>query len=269
MLKTMALSAGILLLAFLALEAVLLIWKAMYFNPGDTSYTNNDVYWHLLNISDTCIGFLVGILAMDILTYFERGQKAKRDEERAIIRHNRIIKPAIDMYLARKNSLITPAGEDFKPFQVVTAACSRDMKDLFGPSPINSDSKRPKISTFEYYTKKLNVAFMNMVEDINFDYNPDICDAALAFINETTYGRSALSSLVSFSEEGNRTVRNALIRQLKESGDSTDIFESSDELNTALIVLHMIHAHEDALKKYLDAVEEIDNKSQRRENRKH
>ena len=132
MMKTMAMSVSILLLVFLILEAVLLIWKAVKFGPGDTSYTNNDTYWHLLNISDTCIGFLVGILAMDILNYFERGQKARRDEERAIIRHNRIVKPAIDMYLARKNSLITPAGEDFKPFQVVTNATPRDLKDLFG-----------------------------------------------------------------------------------------------------------------------------------------
>ena len=264
MMKTMAMSVSILLLVFLILEAVLLIWKAVKFGPGDTSYTNNDTYWHLLNISDTCIGFLVGILAMDILNYFERGQKARRDEERAIIRHNRIVKPAIDMYLARKNSLITPAGEDFKPFQVVTNATPRDLKDLFGPSPINTDSKRMKIATFEYYTKKLNVAFMNMAEDINFDYNPEICDAVLAFINETTYGRSALDSIVAYGDDGNRTVRNSLIRQLKESSDNPDIFEAGDELNTALIVLHMIHAQEDALKKYLDALEELDHASQRR-----
>ena len=264
MMKTMAVSVSILVAVFLLLEAILLIWKAMNFAPGDTSYTNNDNYWHLLNIADTCIGFLVGILAMDILNYFERGQKARRDEERAIIRHNRIVKPAIDMYLARKNSLITPAGEDFKPFQIVTNATPRDLKDLYGPSPINTDSKRMKIATFEYYTKKLNVAFMNMAEDINFDYNPEICDAVLAFINETTYGRSALDSIVAYGEEGNRTVRNSLIRQLKESSDNPDIFEAGDELNTALIVLHMIHAQEDALKKYLDAMEELDHSSQRR-----
>ena len=58
--------------------------------------------------------------------YYNGNQKSRREEQRAIIRHNRIVKPAIDMYLARKNSLITPAGEDFKPFQVVTKATGSD-----------------------------------------------------------------------------------------------------------------------------------------------
>ena len=264
MMKTMAMSVSILLLVFLILEAVLLIWKAVKFGPGDTSYTNNDTYWHLLNISDTCIGFLVGILAMDILNYFERGQKARRDEERAIIRHNRIVKPCIDMYLARKNSLITPNGQDVQIFKVVTNASVRDLKDMYEPSTINSDAGKSKIEAYWYYLKKLNTAFLNMAEDINFDYNPEICDAMMKFLNETTYGIAAAESVVSFGRDGNRTQKMTVIRKIKECPEGTEIADVEGELNTVFIFMHMIHAHEDALKAYLTVIDEIDTESQNR-----
>lgn len=262
MLKMMALSSGILIVAFLILEAILLIWEGTF---DDRSYTDHDFYWHMLNFSDTVLGFLVGLLAMDALTWYENARKARRDEQRAIIRHNRIVKPAIDMYLARKNALITPATEDLKPFQVVTDATVRDLKDMYLPSTINSDAGKARIETFFYYTKKLNVAFLNMAEDINFDYNPEICDAVLGFINETTYGMSALSTVTSFADEDKRQSRNALLRQIKSASDKTEIYEAEDELNIAMIVMHTIHAQETALAKYMDAIEDIDSEARLRE----
>ena len=57
---------------------------------------------------------------------------------------------------------------------------------------------------------------MNMVEDIDFDFNPEICDAAMRFINATTYGTAALDSLIAFGEEGMRSKRMTLIKQMKE-----------------------------------------------------
>lgn len=267
MLKTMAISSAILICAFVILEVILLLWKSMNFGPGDTSYTDNDVYWHLLNFSDTVLGFLIGLLAMDALTWYESGRKAKRDEERAIIRHNRIIKPAIDMYLARKNSVITTSDMEYKAFKIKTDATVRDLKDMFQPSPINSDAKSPRIVSYLYYTKKLNVAFLNMAEDINFDYNPEVCDAVLNFINETTYGMSALTTIASFAEDGNRVSKNALLRQIRSASDKTDISETEDELNIAMILIRTIHAQEAALEKYMDSIEGIDDISQYR-NRK-
>lgn len=264
MLKMMALSSVILICAFVVLEIILLVWKSINFGPGDTSYTDNDVYWHLLNFSDTVLGFLIGLLAMDALTWYESGRKAKRDEERAIGRHNRIIKPAIDMYLARKNSLITPADTELKAFQVKTDATVKDLKDMFQPSTINSDAKIPRILSFLYYTKKLNVAFLNMAEDINFDYNPEVCDAVLSFINETTYGMSALTTIASFAEDGNRVSKNALLRQIRSASEKTDISETEDELNIAMILIRTIHAQEMALEKYMDAIEDIEYISQYR-----
>lgn len=266
MVRTMIYSVGILFIAFLVFECLLLVYKSLH----GAGYSNNDTYWHLINIADTCIGFVIGLTAMDALTYYEQGRKSKRDEQRAIIRHNRIIKPCIDMYLARKNGLITPAGEETKHFQVVTKSCIRDMKDLYGNSEITSDAGKVKIDSFEFYLKKLNVAFLNMAEDINFDYNPEICDAVMDFLNETTYGMAALESLVSYGKDGNRTQKMNMIRQIKEAPDDVTLSEiNTGELNVAFIVMRMIHTQEDALERYMNAVGEIDAESDRRSKKLH
>ncbi|MCQ2085712.1 MAG: hypothetical protein MJZ21_06175 [archaeon] len=268
MLRTMAYSAGILVIAFFVFEALLLVWK-YWLLPDGEDFTRDDTYWHLINIADTCIGFLIGLTAMDALTFFNQNQKNKRDEERAIIRHNRIVKPCIDMYLARKNSLITPDGENFDHFKVITSASARDLKDMYSPSSIISDAGNTKIVAFKYYLKKLDNAFLNMAEDINFDYNPEVCDAMMKFLNETTYGYAALDAVASYGQEGNKNQKMALIRKLKEVPDDIDMAEAEGELNTALVLLHMIHAQEDALARYLEVIKEIDTEKQRRPRRFH
>ncbi len=261
--RTMALSAGALFIAFLFFEVTLLIWKNLLL-PEGADYTREDTYWHLLNIADTCVGFIIGLTAMDALNYMNDNQKARREEERAIIRHNRIVKPCIDMYLARKNSLVTPNGENVQIFQVVTNASVRDLKDMYEPSTINSDAGKTKIEAYHYYLKKLNTAFLNMAEDINFDYNPEICDAMMKFLNDTTYGMAAADAVMNFGREGNRTQKMAVIRKIKEVPDGTDIADVEGELSTVFIFMHMIHSHEDALKSYLKVIEELDYESERR-----
>ena len=261
--RTMIFSAGALLIAFLVFEIALIIWKT-WLLPADADFTREDTYWHLINIADTCIGFVIGLTAMDALNYYNGNQKSRREEQRAIIRHNRIVKPCIDMYLARKNSLITPNGQDVQIFKVVTNASVRDLKDMYEPSTINSDAGKSKIEAYWYYLKKLNTAFLNMAEDINFDYNPEICDAMMKFLNETTYGIAAAESVVSFGRDGNRTQKMTVIRKIKECPEGTEIADVEGELNTVFIFMHMIHAHEDALKAYLTVIDEIDTESQNR-----
>ncbi len=261
--RTMIFSAGALLIAFLVFEIALIIWKT-WLLPTDADFTREDTYWHLINIADTCIGFVIGLTAMDALNYYNGNQKSRREEQRAIIRHNRIVKPCIDMYLARKNSLITPNGQDVQIFKVVTNANVRDLKDMYEPSTINSDAGKSKIEAYWYYLKKLNTAFLNMAEDINFDYNPEICDAMMKFLNETTYGIAAAESVVSFGRDGNRTQKMTVIRKIKECPEGTEIADVEGELNTVFIFMHMIHAHEDALKAYLTVIDEIDTESQNR-----
>ena len=263
MFRTMALSAGVLLIAFAVFEILLIVWK-QFLLPADVDYTREDTYWHLLNIADTCVGFVIGLTAMDALNYMNDNRKARREEERAITRHNRIVKPCIEMYLARKNSLITPNGQNVQIFQVVTNANVRDLKDMYEPSAINSDAGKTKIEAYHYYLKKLNTAFLNMAEDINFDYNPEICDAMMKFLNETTYGMAAADAVMSFGKEGNRTQKMAIIRKIKEVPDGTEIADVDGDLSTVFIFMHMIHAHEDALKSYLKVIEEIDTETERR-----
>ena len=105
---------------------------------------------------------------MDAVMYVSQLQSRRRGESRAIIRHNRIVQPAIDMYLARKNMLITPPEREVRTFQIVSDFKIRDLKDMYGPSDIVTDAGRTKIETFRIQTKSLHKAMMNMVEDIDF-----------------------------------------------------------------------------------------------------
>ncbi|KUE73641.1 hypothetical protein AUQ37_01670 [Candidatus Methanomethylophilus sp. 1R26] len=94
-------SSLIILVAVAAFEIACFI---LYDTWGDGST-------HLINLADNSFAFIVGLTAMDAIMYINQANGRKRSEERAIIRHNRILQPAIDMYLARKNMMLTPPGD--------------------------------------------------------------------------------------------------------------------------------------------------------------
>ncbi len=149
---------------------------------------------HLINMADNVLAFIVGLAAMDSLLYWNNMERAKRNETRAIIRHNRIVQPTIDLYLARKNQVVTPAGREARKFQVVTVTAVRDMRDMYGASDLIADAAEPRIEAFRTYEERLNKAMMRMAEDIDFLHYPELCDAVLRFINAATYGASALAT---------------------------------------------------------------------------
>ncbi|MCQ2085783.1 MAG: hypothetical protein MJZ21_06530 [archaeon] len=254
MLRTMAVSSGILIIAFIVFEGLLILFKSM----AGEGYSNRDEYWHLINIADTCVGFLIGIIAMDALTYFNDSNRSKRDEARAIIRHNRIIKPYIEMFLARKNALMTADEKVPKYFDVVSGGTLYDLKDMYSSSKLGTDAEKPKIVVFEFYLKKLNTAFLNMAEDINFDYNPELCDAIMSFLNETIYGQASTEALIAYGIEGNRAQKMSVIRKIKEADPDTQIGSVEGELNTVLIFKRMVEQQEKAIKQYNYLIEVID-----------
>lgn len=212
---------------------------------------------HWMNMVDNVAAFIIGLSAMDGLMYLNQSKQASRAEVRAIIRHNRIIQPAIDMYLARKNMLLTAPGEEVRYFQVGRPLSVRDLKDMYGPSENVSDAGGMKIEMFAVHMNGLNKALMNMVEDIDFAGNPEICDAALKFINATTYGRAALESVISYGSEGERAKRMAVVRLIKAEPDGGDIANAKPELKNVYIVKQMIEEQQAALKNYLTVVTEI------------
>lgn len=247
MFRTMTVSSLIILCAFMFFEVLLVIMSG---GPGDLNT-------HLLNLADNSLAFVVGLTAMDAVMYISQLQSRRRGESRAIIRHNRIVQPAIDMYLARKNMMITPPGEDVKTFQIVSGFRIRDLKDMYGPSEIVTDAGRTKIETFRVQTKNLHKAFINMVEDIDFDFNPEICDAAMRFINATTYGTAALDSLIVFEDDGMRSKRMVLIKQMKEEEESGSLADAKAELKNVYLVQQMIQEQEAAIKEYLTTINEM------------
>ena len=212
---------------------------------------------HLLNLADNSLAFVIGLTAMDAVMYVSQLQSRRRGESRAIIRHNRIVQPAIDMYLARKNMLITPPEREVRTFQIVSDFKIRDLKDMYGPSDIVTDAGRTKIETFRIQTKSLHKAMMNMVEDIDFDFSPEICDAAMRFINATTYGTAALDSLIAFGEEGMRSKRMTLIKQMKEEEDGGSLGDARAEMKNVYLVQQMIQEQEAAIKEYLTTINEM------------
>ncbi|WP_400256867.1 hypothetical protein [Methanomethylophilus alvi] len=247
MFRTMIVSTVIIFCAFLFFEFLLFIVS------GD----GGDLNTHLLNLADNSLAFVIGLTAMDAVMYVSQLQSRRRGESRAIIRHNRIVQPAIDMYLARKNMLITPPEREVRTFQIVSDFKIRDLKDMYGPSDIVTDAGRTKIETFRIQTKSLHKAMLNMVEDIDFDFNPEICDAAMRFINATTYGTAALDSLIAFGEEGMRSKRMTLIKQMKEEEDGGSLGDARAEMKNVYLVQQMIQEQEAAIKEYLTTINEM------------
>ncbi len=247
MFRTMAVSSVIIVCAFIFFEVLLFLVSG---SPGDLET-------HLLNLADNSLAFVVGLTAMDAVMYISQLQSRRRGESRAIIRHNRIVQPAIDMYLARKNMMVTPPGEDVKTFRIVSDFTVRDLKDMYGPSEIVTDAGRTKIETFRIQTKNLHKALINMVEDIDFDFNPEICDAAMRFINATTYGTAALESLIVFGDDGMRAKRMVLIKQMKEEEENGSLADAKAELKNVYLVQQMIQEQEAAIKEYLTTINEM------------
>ncbi len=247
MYRTMIVSTVIIFAAFLLFEILLFA----------VSGSGGDIDTHLLNLADNSLAFVIGLTAMDAVMYISQLQSRRRGESRAIIRHNRIVQPAIDMYLARKNMLVTPPEGSTKTFRIVSDFTARDLKDMFGPSDIVTDAGKTKIETFRIQTKNLNKAMMNMVEDIDFDFNPEICDAAMRFINATTYGTAALESLLSFQEEGMKTKRMALIRKIKDDDGRDSLADADGDLKNVYLVKQMIQEQEAAIKEYITTINEV------------
>lgn len=246
--KAMALSTIFITLAVVFFEVLL------YLHSGGWG----DLDTHLVNMADNVFAFVVGLMAMDGLIFYNRARQMSRAETRAIIRHNRIVRPAMDMYLARLNRLIaSPDKEVGDPFREDTPFTIRDLKDMYGESGIPSDAGERKIDAFSFHMEKLNTALVKMVQDIDFAGNPEICDAALRFINDTTYGRSALQALRSYGMEGTRSARNTVIRQIKAEPLNGTLRDAKPELKNVYVLMNMIEGHQSAIQGYHEAVSKV------------
>jgi len=245
--RFMFLSSLILLGIFFLFEILLLISSG---NLGDLDT-------HLANMADNTLAFVVGLGALDAVTYLNTVGRRRRDENRAIIRHNRLLEPLIDTFIARKNALTTFSDEPFDQYAVVKNIELAPFQDMFKPSVIASDAGISKISMYSFHQKQLFKSFQKMVEDVDFSYHPEACDAAMSFINATTKGFSALSSLLALEEDDNKKQREAFLKILAEQCKDTESDQTRPEIMSLYILIQSIRDQQEALELYLESVSDV------------
>ena len=246
--RFMFLSSIILLVIFFVFELLLFVLTDKGWGALDT---------HLANMADNTLAFVIGLGAMDAVTYFNQVGRSKRNEIRAIIRHNRLLEPNIDMFVARKNAMTTPADEPVDQYTIRRDAPLIGFAGMFEPSSFSSDAGMSKLDMYAYHQKYLFKSFQKMIEEIDFSFSPEACDAAMEFINATAYGSSSLQALVALQADDMKTKRNAVIKAIKEEATKPSESETRPELMSVMILKQTIRDQEEALERYLDAVKNI------------
>ncbi len=243
-------TSSLIILAFFILFEVLL-----YLYSGGWGSVES----HLLNMADNTLAFVIGLGAMDAVTYFNRLGRDKRNEIRAIVRHDRLIEPSIDMFVARKNSLCTPEGNPVDQYAVKKATSIGDMVSMFSASPISSDAGMSRIGTYSVQQKKLYKSFEKMIEEVDFSFSPDAGEAAMKFINASTYGLSSLNALIAASQD--KTKRDAIVKAIKqEAAKPSPEAAERPELMAVYILMQTIREQEEALEQYQESVSYIRSK---------
>ena len=216
-----------------------------------------DIDTHFANMADNTLAFVIGLGAMDAVTYFSQVGRKKRNETRAIIRHNRLLEPSIDMFTARKNVLITAPGEIVDQYRMKSDIHLAALADMFSPSGIASDAGMSKIDMYDFHMNKLYDSFKRMVEDVDFSFYPDAAEAAVMFINATTYGSSSMASLKSYQDEGQKSKQSSLVKAILAEAENPNPDHPKPELMSVYILMQTIRSQEEALNQYLDAVDGI------------
>ena len=147
----------------------------------------NDVWTlgdYINNIFCNNIALLIVIIFLDTVVNSNKGSRKKRDEARRILRYNNLIQPDIDLYLVRKNMVITPNGKTVRKFQVDSNFKVSDMRDMYTPSELVSDVGISKIKRYGHYQEVLRHDFSKLVENVDFAYYPEIAEAAMKYLND-------------------------------------------------------------------------------------
>ncbi|MCL1811444.1 MAG: hypothetical protein FWG41_04435 [Methanomassiliicoccaceae archaeon] len=245
----------ILLFSILAiLSYVLIAWIAVYFTGNAPDLT--DI---VRGSMGSVFALLFAVIIMDRIHAHSDKKKKRREERKAIVRHNKIIQPVIDMYLVRKNMVITPNDKTVRKFQISATFTIKDMKDMYGPSELISDVGKSKIETYSYYQEKLQENFTHLVEDIDFSSYSELCDAALEYINATSYGASALDAVVSYqgTMAGTKSMKSIVLNLIREEPEKGKFIDAPPTLKNVYLLHQMINDQEEALSKYLKLVQEV------------
>ena len=245
----------ILILSILAiLMSLVVVWIVIKIAGGDASPV--DI---LKGSLGSIFAMLFAVIFLDNINAYNDKRKRKREERKAIVRHNKIVQPIIDMYLVRKNMVITLNEKNVRKFQVNSVFTIKDMKDMYSPSDLISDVGKSKIEMYAYYQDQLNEKFTHLVEDIDFDFYSELCDAAMEYINATSYGSSALNAVLSYQNtlSGTKSMKSVVLNLIREEPENGKFVDAQPALKNVYLVHQMINDQEKALAKYLKHVQEI------------
>lgn len=208
---------------------------------------------YMNNIFCNTIALVFVVVFLDTLVSSSKEGRKKREEARTILRHNRIIQPDIDMYLVRKNMVITPNGKTVRKFQIDSEFSIQDMRDMYGPSELVSDVGISKIKRYAYYQKQLKNDFEKLVEGVDFTHYPEISEAAMKYINATSYGEAALEAVLGYedSKAGTRSMRVMVVGMMREEPLDGRFMDANPTMKNIYLVHQMINDQEKAVSDYI------------------
>jgi len=255
-------------LLFLSILAILfyvvIAWVALYVTSGNQPDFHDIVRGSMGSV----FALLFAVIIMDTINSHNNKRKRKRDERKAIIRHNKIIQPIIDMYLVRKNMVITPNDKKVRKFQIDSVFTIKDMRDMYGPSELISDVGKTKVEVYAFYQNKLHEMFTHLVEDVDFNSYSELCDAAMDYINATSYGESALEAVTSYQNTltGTKSMKSVVLNMIREEPENGKFVDAPPVLKNVYLLHQMINDQEVALGKYLKHIQSILKEDEKEQN---
>ncbi|MBQ8179550.1 MAG: hypothetical protein IJ026_03780 [Candidatus Methanomethylophilaceae archaeon] len=212
------------------------------------------------NVFCNTIALVFVVAFLDTIVTSGKEGRRKRDEARMILRYNRIITPDIDMYLVRKNMVVTPNGKTVKKFQVDSEFTIQDMRDMYGPSELVSDVGISKIKRYAHFQSKLRADFEKMVEGVDFTNYPEIAEAAMNYISATSYGEAALDAVLGYEDgrSGTKSLRTMVVAMIREEPDDARFIDAAPMMKNVHLVHQMINDQEAAVSTYLRLIKRLE-----------
>lgn len=215
---------------------------------------------YLNNIFCNTISLVIVVVCLDTIVSSNQESRRKREEARRIIRYNRLIQPDVDMYLVRKNMVITPNGKSLRKFRIVSESGIKDMADMYSPSELVADVGISKIKRYSHYQTILRNDFQKLIENVDFVYYPEIAEAAMKYLNATAYGEAALDAVVGYEEAraGTKSMRVMVIGMIRDEPESGRFMDANPTMKNVYLVHQMIGEQENALNDYLRMIRTLE-----------
>ena len=228
---------------------------------------------YMNNIFCSNIALLIIILFLDTIVNSNKESRQKRDEARRILRYDRLIHPNLDLYLVRKNMVITPNGKTVHKFQIDSDFKVSDMRDMYTPSELVSDVGISKIKRYGHFQSILKHDFSKLIENVDFVYYPEIAEAVMRYLNATSYGEAALEAVIGYEDAraGTKSMRVMVTSMIKEEPDNGSFMQANPTMKNVYLVHQMINDQEKAVSDYIRLIRTLEDSdpAERRKRSKH